>query len=818
MLFRTVLLGAFAGLMAASCDNGPATLAQPPGSVGDGGLADQTTLGQGVGQPCNDAQRCRVGLQCTSGKCEPAHSSDDGTPCQISAECKRGSYCGPERKCAPAGAGGDGASCASDADCQSGLRCNLVGLGAQCKPEGTGDLGAACTTSADCFGGLACANKQCVALPPGKVPPLGLPSWQGVECKDDPAGTPATAYFRVPRGTPDDGDFFRLPFPNDARRRADGHPNLTGFPTPGAELLGYDIVDRYARDVEQNADGFSVYPTIIARFNTAVDFNSLKTAGALRFVDVTQGAGGGDLGFAWTATTGRSPYVCPNAIYVRPPLGAPLKPGSTYAFFATNAVFAAGGGAISRSPDLSALIANAAPADPALAAAYTAYKPLRDWAASKSFDLATLVTATVFTVGKATDPASKLAPAVASAAPPSATGWVKCPAASPCPQAQGDRACGADNAAFDEYQALVSLPIFQKGSAPYEKPADGGDLVYDASGIPQVQRTEQVCLSLTVPKSVTSGAVPLVIYAHGTGGSYRSHVTEGIAERLASVDGVDRMAVLGIDQVQHGPRRGSSQASPNDLFFNFANPGAARGNPLQGAADQMALVRFAQSLSLPTSLTGASGAITFGPLAFWGHSQGATAGAIAMPYTQNVTAAVLSGVGASLIDALLTKTSPVNVAAAVPAVLVDPGVSGLHPVLTLLQNAIDPADPLSHARALAAAPLSQPGKHVLVPYGQRDTYSPSTVQITYVVAGGLGVATPPPSVTSPDSINGITPTQTPAGPNLDSNRLAGYLRQYTPNNYDGHFVAFRDADAQRDIGRFLADATATPARTVRVGR
>jgi hypothetical protein len=734
----------------------------------------------------------------------------------ISAECKKGSYCNGERKCGPAGPGGDGAPCTSDGDCQSGLRCNLVGFAAQCKPEGAADVGGACTTSADCFGGLACVNKVCTPLPLGKVPPLGITTWQGVECKDDPGNV--TAYFRVPRGT-DDGDFFRLPFPNDVRRKSDGHPNLAGFPTPGPELLGYDVVDRYARDVEQNADGFSVYPTIVFRFSGAIDFESMKQAGAIRMVDLSAGANGADLGFGWTATTGRSPYVCPNAVYVRPPTGAPLKPGGTYALIVTNTVKAVGGGAIQRSADLIALLASSAPGDAALAPAYAAYKPLRDWATSKSFDLTTVISATVFTTAKTTNPASKLATAVAAQGVPTPTSWVKCGGTtpSPCPQAQGDRACGSANAAFDELHALVTLPVFQKGTAPYLDPKDGGDFVYDNSGVPQVQRTEQVCLSLTIPKA-GAAPYPLVIYAHGTGGSFRSHVTEGVAERLANVDGTSHIAVLGIDQVEHGTRRGASQASPNDLFFNFANPAAARGNPLQGAADQMMLARVAQVLDLPAGSSPTGAALNFGNIAFWGHSQGATEGAIAMPYTPNVRGAVLSGVGASLIDALVSKTSPVNIAAAVPFVLVDPSANALHPVLTLLQNAEDPADPLSHARSLAAAPLTmQLGKHAFVPYGQKDTYAPTGVQATYVLAAGLGLAAAPASVSNPDPIGSLLPTAIPnggLGPNLSSSTLSGWTREYAPNSYDGHFVAFRDTDAKKDVDRFLADLCAGQAPKV----
>ena len=73
-----------------------------------------------------------------------------------------------------------------------------------------------------------------------------------------------------------------------------------------------------------------------------------------------------------------------------------------------------------------------------------------------------------------------------------------------------------------------------------------------------------------------------------TGGSFRSHATDGSGDRMAK----QGIAMLGIDQVGHGTRRGTSTESPDDIFFNFTNPPAAEGNVLQGAADQLTLVRF----------------------------------------------------------------------------------------------------------------------------------------------------------------------------------------------------------------------------------
>jgi hypothetical protein len=264
--------------------------AGPPGNVGDA---------------CNQTRVCRTGLVCdTTGRCAPGHGSADGTPCVISAECKDGSYCGPARTCAPAGKGKDGDLCGSDADCESRLRCNLVGFTGKCQPDGTVDIGGKCGGNADCFAGLACADGTCTPLPPNPNgnPPIGLVTWKGETCADDMG--PTKAYFHVPRGM-GDGDFYRLPFPNDVRKK-NGKLDLSGHPTPGAGLVGFDPVDRYLRDLEQNADGFSVYPTVLFRFSAGVDFESLKGSGVVRFVDVTPAGTGDDVGYGWTANSARN--------------------------------------------------------------------------------------------------------------------------------------------------------------------------------------------------------------------------------------------------------------------------------------------------------------------------------------------------------------------------------------------------------------------------------------------------------------------------------------------------------------------------------
>ncbi len=801
VLLAAAALGALA-LVPACGDYGNVTLASQ-----DGGSIEDLRA-RGVGEECNDGLRCRAGLTCApDGHCAPAASLDSGAACLISAECKQGLYCNAMRVCSPAGHTGVGESCASEGDCGSGARCNAVGLSAECQPEGKADVGAACKLGSDCFGGLLCTAGKCAAPPSNAgAPPVAVAAFTGVTCADEPG--PVHAYFRVPRGQ-DDGDFFRLPFPNDARKK-NGKLDLSGFPTPGADVLGYDLVDRWARYVEETANGFSAYPTITLRFSGTPDFPTLKAANVVRLVDVTPGFGK-DVGFGWSATSAATKYVCANSITARPAPGQPLLQGHTYALLVSNGAKAPAGVAIDAAPDFKAVVGASDPGAP-LSAAWTAYAPLRTWASANAVDLGSIVNGTVFTVGKHVDVVGKLATTIAAAPPPTVTGWVKCGAApSPCPQAEGDRACGAANAAFDELHALVTLPNFQQGTAPYRTPAEGGDVALDGSQ----QGTSQVCLSLTVPKGSAMPATgwPLAIYAHATGGSFRSHVVDGVAARLAAADGgAAHVAMLGIDQIDHGTRRGGTMARPEALYFVSSNPRALRGNTLQAAADVLSLARLASTLTLDATASPTGAEIRFGDVVLVGHGQGATAMALAGPHTA-AKGVVLGGIGASFVDTVVTKRSPVDFADVAPAILGELTLSSEHPVLGMFQNALDPVDPIDHASLMVtAAPTA--AKHTFVVYGRGDSFTPGLTQVAYTTAASLAVAAPPSSVSAADDI-GSPVLPVPAGGNAGAS-ITAIVRQYDRGSTDGHLVMLVSPDATTDIDRFVADVA--NAKVPMVGR
>lgn len=814
-----VILGA---LVASTSSCSELLLGEPMSYEGIPGASSIPT-GQGVGETCSDGEPCRSGLDCVESVCAPGMSKGEGELCVIGPECAEDLQCLPAGlcpdgsqgcpACLPAGDGQLGGACQSDADCSSGLRCGLNGFSAECVQAGTGDVGAACQRQEDCFQGLYCSEGECGVTDP---------SWKGVSCTE-PDDDAVAALFHIPGapGTPAETDFFSLPFPNDVRTDGDGRPDLDGFPTPGSALLGKDVVAQYVEAVERNTRGFSTNPSIVFRFSGAIDSTSLEfTEGKRPVVLVDADDPGGAvnrLGIEWSSGSAQTNYVCDDWLAASPRLGAPLLPGHTYIAWITTDARAKNGSPVARSPQFETMLANEVPSDPTLAVAYARYTPLRTYLSEHGIDPDTILTAAVFTTDDPLLPMRELAEAVASEPVPSASDWVLCGdgVASPCPQSDGARGCVAGTAAYEEYQALVELPIFQSGDAPYLE--QGGDVQAT------VVRTEEVCMSLTVPTGTAPDAGwPLLIFGHGTGGSFRSHVREEVAGALAQ--GAPAIAVLGIDQVQHGPRRGQSDEDPETLFFNFGNPDAARGNPLQGAVDQLSLTRFARSLSVSAEDTGGR-AISIDParVSLFGHSQGATHHSLALPMS-DLTGAVLSGNGGSLKHALLYKKNPVNIAGAIPLILQDVAPDGSlrmgdkNPVLGLLQHYIDAADPLNFAPLLLQRPeMGRSVKHVFETFGLDDSYSPPQTMAAFIYATqNMDLAPHPPGV-APRGANLLTLSPSAGAVSLNvegtSATVTGVTRQYDIEG-DGHFVVFEDSSANEDALGFSRALLSEGAPTV----
>lgn len=759
----------------------------------------------GAGTTCSVAADCTTGLVCAAGVCTSPGSLGIGGACSANRDCATGLYCALNGVCAPAGGGGEGTTCASGADCQAHLFCELSGLSGSCVAAGTGDLGASCTGPADCLPGLACAADRHCASTEDAYPPF-----DGVTCLPDQS--PFRGHFEVPRATTAPADFFRLPFPNDARVRADGTLDLRDFPRPGLSPLGVDVVDLYADALEADFDGFSSVAPVTFRFSSALDFETVRDGSAVFLVDITdpQAPGyGTNVSRTFGYTTGRGKFLCQHALTMSNRMSEPLLPGHTYAAWLASTIRSAGGAAPAQDPDLVAVLGSTAPADPDLARAWTAYAPFRDYLSRTARTSADVATVAVFTVADHSKLARDLAAQVEAGALPTLTSVTLCDgtAVSPCAGEDG-RGCGDSSGSFWEVHGRMSVPNYQAGTLPYERPADGGD-IRTSSGQPVVQGALDVCFALTVPKGTApAGGWPLVVHGHGTGGSFRAAITAGIADVLATA--ATPMATLTFDGVGHGARRGASPRTADSLVFNIVNPRAARDNHLQGAVDVIQALRVAQvaAVAVPPGTVAGPGTVDLDAarVYYFGHSQGSNVGIPALAVTDLAPAAVFSGAGSVLIEGILTKKSPVDAKAGLQFVIGEP-LGGGHPVMILWQTFFDRIDPINYAPMLIKRP--PPGvasKHVLETWGKGDTFSPETTMNNTAIAAGLVAAEP---VQSPIGLATDARPITPGVVGGDGATRFGALFQYlSDGSFDGHFVAARVNAAIADWRAFLVTAAA----------
>jgi hypothetical protein len=630
---------------------------------------------------------------------------------------------------------------------------------------------------------------------------LGLCGLSLAACTGSSSSAP-TASFGVPGGPHPPADFYDLPFPSDLRRAADGHVDLSAYSQANP------LVNLYTEAMGKGLDGFGLNAAIVARFDMELDpaslpqtpAESLDDGASVYLVDVDPASP--DAGKRWPLKVRFEPrkgqIIGTNWLSALPYPGFPLDEGTTYALVITDRVRTADGVALEPAPDFAAIAQAAVPGDAALAAAQTTYAKLWTYLDQPGGDeRADVVSAAVFTTQHATEIMPLTRQKVWSLPAPTATGLARKSA----------------TAAYIEYQGTYPSPNFQAGTVPYKD--DGGDFVLGPDGLPIVQRMENLRVSFAIPAEGTkpAGGWPIVLYAHGTGGSFTSYLNDGTAARLTA----QGLAVISIDQVLHGPRNPGGNAEVD--FFNFQNPQAARYNALQGAADDFTLLRLAQGLSFTDPVDNRKIDFDDAKIYFFGHSQGGLTGPPFLAAEPLVQGAVLSGAGALLYQALLTKTEPVDIATLVGTLIRDPNLDINDPVLALLQTWVERSDAANYGPLLARRPLAgldgkpMARKPIFQTEGFTDHYAPNlTIEGFATSIGGDQVA---PVKTPIDglALRGRQTISAPVTNNLDG--VTVVLLQYDQQGTsDGHFVVFDVPAAQQQSARFLGTLSATGTATV----
>ena len=587
-------------------------------------------------------------------------------------------------------------------------------------------------------------------------------------------------------GTVKQVDFFALPFPTDLRLGSDGKINLDGFPSGlSAE------VDRYVGAFNHRLAGWGTQSAIYFRFSAPLDARTLPDAAgslaesaSVQVIDVTPGSPDFDHRQAIVAvfhpTAGD--YIGANWLSVRPVAGLPLREKTTYAAIVTRDVHGEGGAPIERDPRLDAALRSDGP---------LAYAPLRAWLAAHPSMAKRLANATVFTTQDTTGQMARLRQAT----------YAK--AAAPTVKNLQHTGTGKTYEIFTgEYDA----PNFQEGEVPYA--SEGGRIVDDPDGLPKVQRTETMRFALTIPTTSTmpGGGWPLVVYAHGTGGNYRSFIADKSADGVAHVvDAADAtladMAMISIDQPLHGAR--APAGSGDQFFFNLFNADALFDNLKQGAADDYQLLRLVQGFneaSAPT--TNQPIRFDLDRLYFKGHSQGGITGALFLVAEPMIQAAILSGTGGNLVQSLLNK-EPYPAAL---QLLFDAPYDDTHPVLNLFGAFGESSDPANFARRMFREPLADvPPKSLFLSLGLGDTDTPNPTTWSYALASGTPPVLPMLQDVETLALAGLAWTSPPLASNLLDGKVTAGLLQYTPPaGKDGHFVIFDVLTARNQSNRFLA--------------
>ncbi len=638
-------------------------------------------------------------------------------------------------------------------------------------------------------------------------------------------------------------NFFDMPFPLDSRRAPGGGPDLEGLPivrvTTYFRLPREKAFVRKARALAQeDSTGFSPSSPIYLRFDGPVNApaNGDDPLAATRpdarvfLIDVTRGSPTFlERRPAFVEVTVRGDFLRPaHLLQVLPVPGLPLRAGTTYAVVVLRDLGAPSSPRLGQPEALLHALRGEAPAGKHGASFRDALAPLADALPSLGVSPDDVAAATVFTTG---DPAAQL------------RRWVQHVETLPPPRMKGGLEV---RDVYPDYTALkgeVRLPQTQRGRAPYVITGlfGGGEIAVGADGQPKTLRHDDADFRVTVPKGrMPAQGFPLYFYVHGTGGDSDQAIDRG---RWATNDtppppGSGYAMTVGragwgtsCVSTLYSPRRIGWRAADGYTAYNFLNPVAFRDNFRQLALELVHFRNLVLSLRIDPALcpgTDASaapdGMIRFDPdcVVIAGHSLGSVLSGMLAATAGDCRGVVLTGAASTWVEFAFGPTKPLDLRRLIEKLALSPGerLDRFHPLLSVFDTALGPADNVHHLVRLLRDPL--PGAtppHVLVVQGQHDQQTPANTQRAHTLALGVDLLGPDVGGSRDERIEHVLPWGglrqhlTPTGGNRlvpgAGPRTALVLRtDADPVLEDKHSVAFQ-IDAVKDrVVQFLEDVRA----------
>ncbi|NEQ95911.1 MAG: hypothetical protein F6K30_04125 [Cyanothece sp. SIO2G6] len=566
----------------------------------------------------------------------------------------------------------------------------------------------------------------------------------------------------------DSDQFYNFPYPSDLRLDAQGHPDLSGFPS----FTGFIGFFKRLKTIASDRPKFPTTAAAYFRFNQPLapqnpeQLISPEITSPILLIDVdpTSPERGRLIPIVASTPDPDPYYVPPHLLAVAPYPGIVLEPNRQYAYVVRRSLRDASRQGLKTAATFRQLRRERLPKGNLKHkfAAYLLYKPLWQTLDQLGIKRNSVVSATVFTTGDVVTEMAELSDRVLARYYPTITKVKYAPET----RISDLRHC--------KFEAEIKLPDFQKGAAPFlafekreglfEQTATGDLVQFGNSTIPVV---------ITLPKTpMPVGGYPLVAYYHGSGGISsqvvdRGPVYEQGGDRIPGRGPADVVARYGFAAVGSAlpvnPERVFKPISNllnGRAYLNPTNPAAYRDTFRQGVIEQRLLLRSLQDLQIePAELEDCTGpTLPAGETAFHinprftialGQSQGAQYATMMGAVEPNVKAVVPTGSGGMwslLFQELANSGDPEFAPIAnllVNTIKKRDRLDHLYPALRLLQSSWEPAESMVYMARIAKNPLpGHPVRSIYQPVGKGDSAFPEPIFDAMALATGVQQAGP----------------------------------------------------------------------------